>query len=315
MRKSYRAPRCLPCAAFTLPAAVWYVSRNGHLIATRHAPSSSSPPHLYKGRVGRAGRYAATSSPLLPLSPSLLRRAALSAGRSACAFRCRARASSENDDAAGETDEADELRRGPRFRTSASENPRRSFLADAQLRTLQREQAPDEQLTPNERVARQVQRSMAKFNVASRPRRAETADTSTGAPSARAELANVSPLKALSSAAISFALFALLWSITQGVAERMVVMDAAMPASLRDVYVLRRLAAVARTAIVASFALGSGLSLFTGAGLVALSARVTYGRVTGEFRDVGHEAEARHARSAIDRANERLTAYEESERR
>lgn len=161
--------------------------------------------------------------------------------------------------------EAPEERTLPRFSRDDPRPPQKSLLEPS---------PPPSTLSPNDRVQQQVLETMRALGLS------DTDQSSAPPPRAFSpiDVSRVHPLSALvgsfGAAGISYAV----WSLLQFT----VLFFASHPPST-DVYVVTRITAVVRTVLVCLFALGSGISGVTSLGLLMLSFRTAYGRVTGEF--------------------------------
>lgn len=158
--------------------------------------------------------------------------------------------------------------RSVRFRKEESETTKTSFKK-AELKTGM--------LSPNERLLEQVKKSMERLGVT------EKIDP---APARKLkDYSHVQPLSAFSGAFGAALISAAIWSLLQV----LVKMYALHPIE-SDFYVVNRITAVVRTAVVGLLALGSGMSGVTGMGLFLLGFRVSADTLTkrksdGEYTD------------------------------
>lgn len=146
------------------------------------------------------------------------------------------------------------------------EQPKKSFFPTPEKATSPR--------SPNERVLDDVRDSMRRLGVS------DTPDAPAPRPFRPIDISRVNPLSAyvgsLGAAAISYCAWIALGYIIHFFLTHPFT---------DELYVIQRIGAVVRTALVCLFALGSGISGVTALGLFLLGVRTTAAAVTGEFAD------------------------------
>lgn len=142
---------------------------------------------------------------------------------------------------------------GVRFRKESIESVRTSFKAPQVKKGL---------LSPNERILQEVQDTMKRLGVTEK-------ETPRPAPNYK-DYSHVKPLSAFAGAAGSTLVSAALWKLL----VTLVALYSQHPFD-SDFYVVTRLVAVVRTAVVGLLSLASGISGVTGVGLFLLGARVS----------------------------------------
>lgn len=129
---------------------------------------------------------------------------------------------------------------------------------------------------PNERALRQLRETMERLGVS--PDGGGGEGLGGVAERGPIDISSANPAGALAGALGAAVFAAVAWRML----DATVAFAIAHPLDDR-VYVVRRLAAVARAALVALFALAAGFSGATSVGLALLAARTAFARLTGEF--------------------------------
>jgi Protein of unknown function (DUF3082) len=157
----------------------------------------------------------------------------------------------------------------PGFRTRDADNePKRSFSS--------RPPPSDIPLTPNQRVLAQVRKTMEELGVSEdepKPPPAQNVKP--------VDLSRVNPFSALAGSFGAAVMAYAAWHVLVGTAN----FYANHPFDT-DFYVVRRINAIVRTALVGIFALASGISGVTALGLFLLAGRTGMAAITGEFKHV-----------------------------
>jgi Protein of unknown function (DUF3082) len=156
----------------------------------------------------------------------------------------------------------------PGFRTRDADNePKKSFST--------RPPPSDIPLTPNQRVLAQVRKTMEELGVSEDEPKPPEKNVNP------VDLSRVNPFSALAGSFGAAVMAYAAWHVLEATANFYVnhPFDT-------EFYVVRRINAIVRTALVGIFALASGISGVTALGLFLLAGRVGVAAVTGEFKHV-----------------------------